>query len=248
MAKKKAKAEAYDYSQDAGMGFENVGSDDLGIPFIKIIQSTGDELDEDTAKFIDGAKAGMIFNSSSREILGGKSEPIVVIPCSYNKAYNEWRPNDAGGGLVMVHRDPSILAQCERDDKNNDVLENGNHIVTTSYIGVLVIDGDGDATPAVISFTSTQLKKSKQWLSIMNGIRLENAKGEKFKPSMFSHKYHLSTIKEENAKGSWYGWKVENAGLVEDIKLIEEAKVQTTMASKLLTAGSGSDESGKEPF
>lgn len=238
----KKKKEEYDWFDDAGQGFENVGSGDLGLPFLGLIQKMSDEADETTGKYIEGAKPGMIFDTVSREILGGSGEPVEVIPCVYKKMYVEWRPREGGGGLVAMHEDSSILKETTRDDKGQDVLEDGNLIVTTAYFFGLYKQDD-DWHRCVISMTSTQLKKARRWLSMMTSIKLDGKNG-KFTPPMFSHTYLLSSIPEENTKGSWWGWKIEKGELLSDPPLIGMVKenhqaLSGGFSQNLLSEGNG---------
>ena len=233
MATKK-KPEALDFSGEAGAGFENVTQDDLGIPFLKILQKLSPEVDETSSVYIDDAKAGMIINSASKEIYGGSGEPVQFVPCGYQKVYVEWTPRESGGGFVKTHGSIAILEQTTRNDRFQDVLENGNLIVTTAYMFGIVITDDGEPVKAVISFTSTQLKKARQWLSSMRSIKIDGKDG-KFTPPMYSHKYNLSSVPESNDSGNWYGWKIENAGLLEpgDADLLGMARE----SSKEVTSG-----------
>jgi len=50
--------------------------------------------------------------------------------------------------------------------------------------------------------------------------------GEKgpFTPPSYSYVYRLTTVKESNDKGSWFGWEVERVGPVEDAALYHTAK------------------------
>lgn len=226
--------DAYDWSQDEGLGFEGVTQDDLGIPFLIILQKLSPELDETGPKYQEGLVAGMIINSVTKEVYGGAGEPLEFVPCGYQKMFVEWTPREQGGGFVASHSNPQILEHCSRNDRGNDVLESGNIVVTTAYVFGFVLRGE-DRVNCVISFTSTQLKKARQWLSLMMSIKLEGPEG-RFTPPMFSHKYHISSVPEKNEKGSWYGWKLENAGLLDDKELIEEAK---TAHKRIQSSGSG---------
>jgi len=228
MAKRKKKDE-YDFSDDVGMGFEDVRPDDLSTPFLMIIQSNSPEVTEGKEKYMEDAKPGMIINTATREILGGRGDPVTFIPCKYHKSYVEWTPRDKGGGFVKTHENVSILSECTRGDTGKDELSNGNVIVTTAYIFGLLIDDD-NPIKAVIGLSSTQLKKARLWLSMMMSIKMEKPDGEKFTPPMFSHKYHLSSIPESNDKGDWFGWKIDNAGVI-DSKLVAEAKETAKLAS-----------------
>jgi hypothetical protein len=92
-------------------------------------------------------------------------------------------------------------------------MENGNFLADTRYHFVLIVSKDGSTAPAVISLTSTQIKKSKQWMSQMNSLKIVGKKGP-YTPPMSSHLYTATTVKEENDKGSWKGWKIEMQGML----------------------------------
>jgi len=55
------------FAADAGVGVNNLGSEDLAIPFIKVLQKMSDELDD-----LDNAKAGDIYNTLTKDTVKGK--------------------------------------------------------------------------------------------------------------------------------------------------------------------------------
>jgi len=234
MAKKQAKKESHNWEQHGEFaGFENITQADLGIPFLQIIQPLSPEIDEESGKFIEGAEVGMIFNSVSREILGGADDAINVIPCNYQRMFVEWKPRKGGGGFVAAHKNESILEATHRNADGRDELATGNVIVTTAYMFCLYNDNYAGPVKCVISFSSTQLKKARQWLSMMMAIKFDGEK-IKYTPPMFSHEYALTTVSESNESGRWCGWKIDNAGMLNDTELIVEAsKFSKTAVSAL---------------
>ena len=54
------------FEADAGMGMENVGSEDVKIPFLRILQDLSPQVKEGKGEYIQGAKPGMIINSVSK--------------------------------------------------------------------------------------------------------------------------------------------------------------------------------------
>jgi len=59
--------------------------------------------------------------------------------------------------------------------------------------------------------------------------------GKAIVPASYSHKYRLSTVAEKNSKGSWFGWKIDLVGQVEEINLYNTAKefAKSTTASEM---------------
>lgn len=190
-----------DFTQDAGLGLENVRGKDMAIPYLTILQKGSPQVDNLSDKFIDGAKPGVILNTVTGEIY----PEIEVIPCGFNHELVEWKPRDSGGGFVGRHNenDP-IIRQCNTDDRGRLITPNGNTIIDTKYHFVVLVKPDGAYEWAVISMTSTQLKKSRLWLTTMKRQLMPNGKEY---PS-FSHSYKLTTVGESKDKYSWYGWNI----------------------------------------
>ncbi len=106
---------------------------------------------------------------------------------------------------------------------NKDYLDNGNYIENTANHYVMVLDATGIPSPALIVMKSTQLKKSRKWNSMMQSAKLMGKNGL-YTPPMYSQTYRLSTVKESNDKGQWFGWEVEHIGSVESEDVYVAAK------------------------
>jgi len=216
-------------SKDAS-GFGNLDmSRDVMIPYINILQTTSPQLNPSKAEYVESAKVGQFYNTVSQEV----SASLNVIPVLYQLKYVEWKPRETGGGLVEMHdADSGILGKTNRDKMTfKDVLPSGNYIATTAYHYVMVQGTDGNWSQAVISMTSTQLKKSRRWNSLMLTQKVEGPSGS-FTPPTYAIIYKLSTVSESNDRGSWFGYQVEKVGMVEDASIYNEAKSFSTAASR----------------
>ena len=234
MAKKKEIAEKKDaplvaatmYEDDADTGFEEADKDAYAIPFLTILQALSPQCDKTDGAYIKGAETGEIFNTVSEERIDGE-EGVSVVPVHYKRAFIEWQPRNSGGGFVAEHSAADgleLLKQTTRNDNGQDELPNGNYLVDTRSHYVLVLNGDGTTTPAVMSMASTQMKKSRRWMTVMQNLKMARANGTQFTPPMFSHTYHVTTVPEKNDKGSWYGWKIAIGEQVTDANLYGAAK------------------------
>lgn len=207
---------ASDMMADAGLGFENVSANDVAIPYLKILQALSPELRGVTK--VAGAEEGLIINTVTGQLM----KEGRVIPCAFKKSYVEWTPREAGGGLVKEHTDEKILERTKKNERGQDVLPNGNLIVTTAYHYVMVVS-DGGFERALIAMSSTQLKKSRRWLGQMMSLQVKV--GDKsFTPPPFSHSYHVGTGMETKDTNSWYGWLINDPLMVNDKGLYEAAK------------------------
>lgn len=212
---------ASQFADDAGAGFEDASSAAYAIPFLQILQSGSPQCKKSDGAYIKGAEEGMLFNTVTQELYDG-DEGVIVIPCHFMQRFVEWKARESGGGFVREYL-PSDAPATEKDDKGRDLLDNGNTLVDTRNHYVLIKKPDGSLTPALIAMSSTQLKKSKQWMSIMQGIKVKGADGFQTAP-MMSRMYKLTTVPESNDKGSWFGFKVEMAGVVSDPAEYAEAR------------------------
>ena len=209
------------FEADAGLGMD-MGTDDLALPFLKIVSS--ELLNQDET--ID-AKLGDMINSVTKEVYSGK-KPMRVIPCHYKREFLMWAPRGSGNGAPMKIFGPEDeRPETKRDDGDNReyvVGGAGEYIDETHQHYVLILQEDGTVSNALISMKSTQLKKSRQWNSMIATRSMLNAEGMAFTPPRFSHVYNLSTNKEENSKGVWHGWKIELNGVIEDAMQYQAAK------------------------
>ena len=210
------------FASDAGIGVSDLGSEDLAIPFIKILQKMSDELDE-----LDEAHAGDVYNTVTKEVNRGK-DGIKLINCAYTLQYIEWEPRGSGTGAPFrIYPAGSEIPATERGDDNRDYVVDGagRYLERTAQHYVLVIDEDGMSQQALLPMKSTQFKKSKQWNSAMRALKMKDAQGNLFVPPRFAHVWKLTTTSEENKNGSWHGWVVEKDGVLEDPELYSEAKL-----------------------
>jgi len=199
------------FEADASSGMENMSQEDLALPFLKVLSQLSPELES-----VEGAKAGMIFNTVSNQLYDGQ-KGILVLPCYYERKYIEWAPRGQGSGApINVYPATSdVMSRTFRKPGDSkDYLESGNYIENSAQHYVLVLDEKGDH-PALIVMKATQLKKSRKWNSMMMTVKM-NGKNGPFTPPSYSQVYRLTTSKESNDKGTWYGWEVERVGPVEN--------------------------------
>ena len=188
----------------AGMGMENVTSSDILIPRLSILQALSPQVSKKKAEFIEGAEVGMICDVGTEEIF---PDGIVYVPVFFEKQWLEWGPRSSNIGLAGIHKTDLILQECTWNERRQPVLPNGNYIAETAQMfGINVTAG---MRKSFIPFTSTQLKKSRRWLSWATGEELRRSDGTKFTPPLFYRSYDLSTVDETNSEGDWSGWKIE---------------------------------------
>jgi hypothetical protein len=209
---------AADFAADAGLGMEGADKSSFAIPFLSILQGLSPQLET-----VDGAKPGLFINSITNEVF----KEVLVVPCAFQRRFLRWAPRSEGGGYKGEYNPVDIetgkIAGVHQNAEGRLMLENDELKDTRNHF-VLMQTESGAWTGALLSLSSTQIKKSKRWMSLILGIEMRNAQGKPFNPPSFSHVYKLSAVKEENSKGSWWGLQVEKVEPVGDAELYAKAK------------------------
>ena len=209
------------FEEDAGVGLENMGQDDLALPFLKILGGMSKELDD-----LEDARKGDIYNTVTGAVYKGK-DGIKVIPVAYQRRFIQWAPRGEGTGApVAIYVPGEAMPKTERspDDNKEYVTDgSGQYIEETHQHFVIVLHDDGAAETALVAMKSTQLKKSRKWNSMISSLTMQGKNGP-FTPPRFSHVYLLKTLLEENSKGSWHGWEMSRVGPVADAATYQRAK------------------------
>lgn len=233
--------------EEAGSGFEEATSDSYAIPFLQVLQSGSPQCKKSDGKYIKGAEEGMIFNTVTQELFDGE-KGLRIVPCHYTQRMVEWKPRDSGGGFVGEHlvTDP-VVNTTYKDDKNRDVLPNGNNLVDTRNHYVLVLGEDGSITPALLAMSSTSIKTSRQWMSKMQGIKIKGPNGFVTAP-MHSRVYLLTTSARSNDKGSWFVPDVKLDSILTDKSIYQAAQEfrDAIRAGKVRSSSGEETEAGAE--
>lgn len=190
-------------------GFEGTRSTDFQQPFVTILQKMSPQCDPDKETYIPDAKPGRFFQTDSQELF----DELDIIPCMYRQAMVEWKPREEGGGFVAEFT-PGAEVGMQRDEKGRFVTGRGTHLIDTRYWYCLRKAPAGDSwTPIILALTSTQIKKSKKWLSEMSRAKVQGKKGL-FTPPIYTHIYHATTVLEQKDQNTWKGWNLEPVRLL----------------------------------
>lgn len=207
VAKKEDAALAAWGEYDGPTGFEGTDKSELAIPFINLLQSNSEVVED------GDASAGQLYNN----VMETAHDELRIIPCARQKVFVEWVPVDDGGGLVGIH-DPNsqFVKDALKANDNNAIgmkVADGKHeLVETIYLYALVLDDDGGYGQAVIAFTSTKLKKYRQFFTKATSQMQELEDGRKIKLPLWAHRWVLSSEQEVSKKGK----KFQNFNLAFD--------------------------------
>ena len=211
----------YDYGDDANAGFENQTGDDLAIPFLGVLQALSPQVGDVSDGGLEGAKAGMIFNTVTDAVYDGK-DGVEFIPSLTEHVFVEWVPRSRGGGFVARHEPASDIVKAAKEGSksfgrystdytgtgDDKAPFKGNDLVETFYVyGILL----GEQTePIVLAFTSTKIAVYKRWNTKLNMFTLKQG-DRKIRPPLFAHRVRLSTVKQKNNAGEFFNFAMAPA-------------------------------------
>lgn len=204
-----------DLEQYAGAGLQEMKATDLAIPFLRILAQLSPQVNKRDGAYVQGAEAGDIYHTVSNTVFKG-TEGVTVVPCHVQHRFLEWKPREKGGGYVGAHYpEEPITKTTRRDDRGNEVLPNGNYLVNTYQFFVLLLTEEGPQQ-CIIPMSSSQIKTAKKWNTAMNSLTFRGKSGNLLVHSAFTSKYKLTTVPQQNDKGSWFGWNIERIGFLEE--------------------------------
>ena len=210
-----------DFVSDSGMGLENIDKSDLALPFLKLLQSGSDETKKRHAKYVDGAEAGMFYNTVTKKLYDGE-KGILVVPVFYKMTYPEWAPFErAEGRPIHPDRGPEIMSQTTKAG-NKDVLANGNEIIKTANHFIIILSDKPEK--CLMTMKSTQLKVSRNWNSVCDNETEIDPKTNKAVPApMFSRVYKITSV-ENSGSFTWHGYNINLVKKVDDVGVYQMAK------------------------
>lgn len=216
-------------AKDVGRGLENIGTEDLEIPRLKLIQGLSPELEQ-----YNKLRPGHFFHTAAEHIF---DKPFRVVPVYMDRRYILWNPREAGGGILAraddgVHWAPAGKEFTVKLDKKDGgatvkwktaktVAESGlaewgsmdpndtdsAPAATLMYSFVLAFPDHPDLMPAVLSFQRSSIKVGRRF----------NTKLKTIRAPMFGLIFEISSMKDTNPNGdSFQNIQITGAGLVGD--------------------------------
>lgn len=128
------------------------------------------------------------------------------------------------GEVVQVEGEGLFIAD---EDGNANAKKNDRLADTRSHFGLTYDPETGETQQVLLALSSTQIKKSKQLMSMLNNVKVKNASGSMVTPPTWVNQIRLTTVLESNSEGSWYGLKVEGEGFIPNQDVYEKGKAST---------------------
>lgn len=168
-------------------------SDEVALPFIRVLQNGSKQLNSSEGVYIEGAKIGDLCHTGNNTV----HEQLSIIPLRYEHLNLHWRMRKHGGGLLGQFKigDPTtprvqkIGVERVLVDDPTSVLEDTHQYVCR------IFDGDEDLGLAILSMARSQLKYARRWNAHMQTRKIRV--GDRTIPAPpFSHVYTLTTTQD----------------------------------------------------
>lgn len=219
---------------DAGAGLAGIGSEDMEIPRLKLMQGLSPELQE-----FNDLRIGNFFHPAAEFIF---NKPFLAVPIYTDKRYILWNPRESGGGILAraddaVHWSPQsgeFTVTLDKKDGGDEVtwklaptvqgsgLANWGTMnpndpdsppaATLMYNFLLAFPDEPDLMPAVMTFQRTSIGAGRKFLTKLKTQRAP----------IFGTIWEFSANEEHKNNNNWYTIGVKGAGLVEDEALYQQ--------------------------
>lgn len=226
-----------DYGDYAGSGFENQSSADIAVPFLAVLQSQSPLVQENPDSEV--YRAGRIFDSVAETavkdllFVAAKTEHLIV----------EWKPREAGGGIVQKYTTAEAPAGEKRTLPNGSVKSfnpaTGNELIETFYLYGVVVDAEQPLGMAIIPFTGAKIKQYKKANTRMSTFLMTVPGGRRINPPLFAHLIKVSTFLDKNPKGSFYNIDLTpaNGDIASSLLVPSDPRFQAAAECKKLVDG-----------
>lgn len=185
------------------LGNENVQSEHISVPRVKLLQKMNNEVDPNHSEHIEGCKEGDFINTVTGENYGSS---MYVVNTHFKEEFVVWRKREEGGGLVGNF---PTRSQAE-DYLSENNLDMTKHDITQTQIHTLLRLDDKTSEISDIPFlfdcASSKLKVSREW----------NTKIMKQGGDRFSFLWKMSSVPQSNAKGSWVNIDITGVDWLKD--------------------------------
>ena len=186
----------------SGLGNENVTSDHLQTPRVKLLQQLSNEVDPNHEDYVEGAMPGDFYNTVTNSLLG---RALYIINLLFKEEFVVWRKLNKGGGLKGTF--PSYKEATDFLTAENLLVADHDVVQTQSHTLLMKDPNTGEfvRTPFLMDFASSKLRVSREW-----NTQITQLGGDRF-----SSLWKLSSVQTQNrAAQKFYNLSVENQGWV----------------------------------
>lgn len=210
---------------DSGAGFEELGSDDIAVPYVSILQKQSKLFDKPGFQ----GRAGQFVHTLTKELYDGQ-KGIDVIPCHFRRFWREITKEAQNPKFVAEHPANWPVAKGAQFDSTlrRHICHDGTHANQIMRFFALVVAPCDPPQPVCLTFKGSQIKVAKAWNSMLSVQTMKvPADGglRSIQAPMYASIWNLSTVLQSNDENSWYGYEVVSRGQLDPMNVEADAKV-----------------------
>lgn len=216
------------YLDDFSMkGFEDISSETIAIPFLKLAQSLSPELNTRKPEYIEGLQPGDFFNSVTHEVYG---DALKVNILHFEHLYTEWKPNRGGFVARWTPEEAFDLAVDRtfgawKTKEGNDLQEN--------YAYFIIIVGHENDGILVETLASSAIKEARK----LNKMLISQMFNDGGKMAPHHQIYEMTNQFMSNDSGDWFVPGFTFAGVVQKETFIKAAEERLLIPDKTVDYG-----------
>lgn len=195
--------------EDTAGYYDGMDAGAYSVPFLALLQALSPQVQRGTPTAIEGANAGMIFNTVTKTVM----DKVQVIPLRRSHSLCWWVPRDKGGGFIREEEasteNMAWFAGLPLNDKKQRLIKvDGVEMEVTEHRNFWVcLVNDEKREPALISMAKSQLKIARDWNTNIdiNSIKIEIGPNSK-PPILHSTVWELGSQLKSKDGNNWYMW------------------------------------------
>lgn len=214
-----------EFIADSGAGLEEVGADDIAVPYLSILQKQSKLLDNPAFQ----GKPGQFVHTITKELYDGE-KGIEVIPCHFRRFWREITTDAKNPKFIAEHPANWSKAKGAEFDRSlrRHICHDGTHANQIMRFYCLLVSPVDTPQPICLTFKGSQIKAAKAWNSMLSVMTMDVPTTEgvrKVQAPTFISIWTLSTRRFENEDGSWYGYEIVSAGKLDPMNIESEAQL-----------------------
>jgi hypothetical protein len=197
-------------SQDSEEFGLDATQEEIILPRITLLQNLSDAVTKGNTKKIEGAEAGDLLEVITETVYKAETG-ILFVPVKMFVSYIEWEGEPKGKIINNYGDDATFYIQQKNAGKINPkgkvigTAPNRTIEKNINYYGYILNEKNNETSPVLIPFSKTKVKIAQKFNTMILSKKLE---GKNLPP--FSYIYRIFSVLEQNEKGSWANFKVEN--------------------------------------
>jgi len=188
-------AEAQFFGTDGYTGYENVDSESLSVPFLRVAQANTAQINEDEPSYIDGLKLGHFYNTAAGK---GYGRELRMVLLGYMRTFVVWGAEMGDFHGVLTAEEFKKIEPTLTRKGAMFIGPDGNRYQDTRNFFVVLPDHPEDGV-ILYPLKSAGITQSRKLLTRASAVRKDGKQ-----VPLFASIWKVGTVKNQNDQGTWY--------------------------------------------